>query len=245
MTLRILQCDQCSPEWYAARLGIPTASEFKTILGIKKDAREKATRDLYMRKLAGEILTGEPMETYTNANMERGKALEDEARDFYSLLTDNECERVGFISNGLKGCSPDSLIGANGGLEIKVALPHIQIERLLKGELPPEHRAQVQGSMWVAERDWWDFASYCPKLPLFIVRVGRDNSYIAKLAEAVNEFNRELAFMVDCIRYYGRTQESSTAGAWEESQSPGGVEARAAAAPTSPSGPPSIQEDAA
>jgi predicted nucleic acid-binding protein len=28
----------------------------------------------------GEILTGEPMESYSNAHMERGKAMEDEAR---------------------------------------------------------------------------------------------------------------------------------------------------------------------
>ena len=54
----------------------------------------------------------------------------------------------------------------------------------VSGELPPEHKAQVQGSMWVAERELWDFVSYWPKLPLFVKRVYRDNGYIATLASA-------------------------------------------------------------
>lgn len=203
--IQIIECEQNSPEWFAARMGIPTASEFKTLLGIKKDAREKLTRQTYMRKLAGEILTGEPMENYSNGYMERGHELEDEARQAYALIYDADPQRVGFIKHGKfnAGCSPDSLIGNDGGLEIKIALPHIQIERLEKGELPPEHRAQVQGNIWLSERDYWDFMSYCPKLPLLRVRVPRDDGYIATLAGAVNEFNDELAAMVERIRSYG------------------------------------------
>lgn len=198
--MKIIDCDQGSDDWLRARMGIVTASEFKTIIGVKKDAREKVTRDTYMRKLAGEILTGEPMENYQNAHMERGKVQEDEARDLYALIAGIDPQRVGFIRNGDVGCSPDSLIGADGGLEIKTALAHIQIERLLRGEFPAEHRAQVQGNIWLAEREWWDFASYSPKLPLFVKRVYRDDGYIATLAGAVNAFNEELATMVASIR---------------------------------------------
>lgn len=200
MAPRIVECDQGSPEWFAARLGIPTASEFSTVMAKGKDGGKSLTRKTYMLKLAGEILTGEPMETYSNQHMERGKEQEDEAREAYELMKDIDCHRVGFIRNGDKGCSPDSLIGENGGLEIKTALPHIQVERLLKGDLPAEHRAQVQGSMWVAERQWWDFVSYCPRLPLLIVRVPRDEGYIATLAGAVREFNAELAEVVHAVR---------------------------------------------
>jgi hypothetical protein len=200
--MKIIDCEQNSPEWYAARLGLPTASEFKTIIGIKKDAREKLTRQTYMRKLAGEILTGEPMENYTNNHMERGHEQEDDARQLYAFMADADPIRVGFIRCPDKGCSPDSLVGNDGGLEIKTALPHIQIERLEKGDLPPEHRAQVQGNIWIAEREWWDFCSYCPKLPLFVTRVHRDDGYIATLAGAVKEFNAELAALVDRIRHY-------------------------------------------
>lgn len=200
MTMQIVNCEQGTPDWYAARMGIVTASEFKTIIGVKKDAREKVTRDTYMRKLAGERLTGEPMYSYVNGDMERGKAQEDEARNMYAFMTDTEPLRVGFIKNYDAGCSPDSLIGTTGGLEIKSAQAHIQIERLLRSELPPEHKAQVQGNLWLAERDYWDFVSFCPKLPLFVRRVPRDEGYIANLAGAVKAFNEELDALVASIR---------------------------------------------
>jgi hypothetical protein len=203
MAPRIIDCEQGTPEWFAARLGLPTASEFSTVMAKGKDGGKSLTRKTYMLKLAGEILTGEPMESYTNVHMERGKEQEAEAREAYELMKDVDCEQVGFIVNGDKGCSPDSLIGSDGALEIKTALPHIQVERLLKGELPAEHRAQVQGVMWVAERQWLDFVSYCPRLPLLIVRVPRDDGYIATLAGAVKEFNAELASVVDAIRTAG------------------------------------------
>lgn len=200
--MQIIDCEQGSEAWFMARMGIPTASEFKTILAVKKEAREKITRHNYMRKLAGEILTGMPMESYSNGHMERGKEQEDEARDLYCLTYDVDAERVGFICNHGAGCSPDSLIGEKGGLEIKTALPHIQIERLEANELPPEHRAQVQGNIWLAEREWWDFACYCPRLPLFVKRIQRDDGYIATLAGAVKQFNDELAELVERIRRF-------------------------------------------
>jgi hypothetical protein len=203
MAPRIIECQQGEPEWFAARLGIPTASEFSTVMAKGKDGGKSLTRKTYMLKLAGEILTGEPMESYSNQHMERGKEQEAEAREAYELMRDVDTLQVGFIVNGDKGCSPDSLIGSDGGLEIKTALPHIQVERLLKGDLPAEHRAQVQGNMWVTERQYWDFVSYCPRLPLLIVRVPRDDGYIATLAGAVKEFNAELASVVDAARTAG------------------------------------------
>lgn len=201
--MQIIECEQNSPEWFAARAGIPTASEFATVMAVGKQGGKSVGRVNYLNKLVGEILTGEVEESYTNQHMERGKALEDEARDLYTFESGNSPQRVGFVRNGQKGCSPDSLIDANGGLEIKSALAHIQIGRLLKEELPSEHRAQVQGSLWVCEREWWDFVSYCPKLPLLRVRVYRDEDYIKKIASEVELFNVELQQTVEYIRHYG------------------------------------------
>lgn len=204
--IQVIDCEQNSPEWYAARLGIPTASEFHTVMAVGKQGGKSLTRVAYLNKLAGEILTGEPMASYTNADMERGKLMEDEARDLYTFETGAEPVRVGFVRNGQKGCSPDSLLPGGGGLEIKSAAAHIQIERLLKGELPSEHRAQVLGSMWVCEREWWDFCSYCPKLPLFKIRVYPDQEYIKKLSDEVDRFNTELQMTVEYIRKYGQKE---------------------------------------
>lgn len=185
--------DQGSPEWHQCRLGIPTASRFATVMA----KGEGKTRREYMLKLLGERLTGEPSESYSNAHMERGKEMEAEARDMYEFMRDVECKQVGFIRNGGRGASPDSLVGIDGGCEIKTKLPHLQLDVLLRDRLPPEHVAQCQGFLWVAEREWVDFCSYWPKLPLFVKRVHRDEEYIKNLAHEVAVFNAELAQLVE------------------------------------------------
>lgn len=207
--MKVHDCEQGSLEWFVARMGIPTASQFDAILTTGRGKAPSETRLTYLRKLAGEILTGEPMQVATSRDLERGKLFENEARNFYNFEHDADPLQVGFVTNGPKGCSPDSLIGEDGGLEIKVALPHIQIKRLQADELPDEHRAQVQGCMWVCERKWWDFVSYCPKLPLLVVRVERDDDYIENLATEVAKFNDELAATVEEIRQYGSMQEAA------------------------------------
>jgi hypothetical protein len=204
--MQVFDCEQGTPEWFAARAGIPTASEFHTVMAVGPRGGKSATRVAYLNKLAGEILTGEPMASYSNGDMERGKLMEDEARDLYAFQNGVEPQRVGFIRDGDAGCSPDSLIGEDGGLEIKSAAAHIQIARMLDGRLPPEHKAQVYGNIWLAKRKWWDFASYCPKLPLFVVRVYRDEDYIKRIAHEVELFNVELRQTVEYIRKYGQQE---------------------------------------
>lgn len=201
--MHIVNCEQGTEEWFRARAGMPTASEFATVMASGRGGGESKTRRTYMLKLAGEIITGEPTEGFTNAHMERGKVMEEEARNWYAFQHNVEPERVGFIINGPKGCSPDSLLGSDGMLEIKTALPHILIEKLLKGEFSPEHKAQCQGALWVAEREWIDLVTYWPRLPPLVVRAQRDELYIAGLCRAVDEFNAELQDVVDQIRAYG------------------------------------------
>lgn len=199
----IIECEQGSAEWFAARMGIPTASEFSTVMASGRGGGESKTRKTYMLKLAGELLTGEPMESFSNHHTERGKEQEPDARNLYAFMKDVEPQLVGFIRNGNTGCSPDSLVGKDGMVEIKTKLPHLQIECILSGGIPSEHRAQCQGALWVAEREWIDFVSYWPGLPLHVAREYRDEDYIKKLSGAVDEFNGELAVLVDRIRSMG------------------------------------------
>lgn len=198
MSIQIFNCVQGEPDWFEARRGLPTASEFATVMAKGKGGGVSLTRKKYLLTLAGEILTGECVEGYTNANMERGKAMEAEARDLYVFKTDATLERVGFVRNDWwkAGASPDSIIGTDGGIEVKTALPHIQLERLIDNELPAEHKAQCQGILGITGRAWLDFVSYWPKLPLFVIRVHRDEAYIAAMKIAVQEFNEELSELV-------------------------------------------------
>lgn len=193
--IEIIQCEQGTEEWHRARIAIPTASRFKDVLA----KGEGKTRRRYMLDLAGERITGEPVESYSNIHMERGKIMEDEARDLYCFMSNEEPYRVGFVRHDNTGCSPDSLIGTDGALEIKTKLPALQIECLLADKLPSEHVAQVQGTLWICEREWLDFVSYWPKLPLFVKRVYRDEDYIKNLAAEVARFNDELNELVEKI----------------------------------------------
>ena len=86
------------------------------------------------------------------------------------------------------------------GIEVKTALPHIQLDRLIENELPSEHRAQCQGILGITGREWIDFISYWPKLPLFVKRVHRDETYIAKLAAEVKAFNEEMLTIMETIQ---------------------------------------------
>lgn len=200
MSVEVIDCPQNSDEWLRCRMGIPTSSEFKKLLGIKKDAKEKVTRRDYMYRLAGELITGEPYEQYTNAHMERGHEMEPEARGYYAFTNNVQLTRVGFIRNGSKGCSPDSLVGNDGMLEIKTALPHILIGAMFDDGFPPEHKAQTQGALLVAEREWIDICIYWPRMPTVVRRAYRDEPYIKQLSDAVDQFNSELADLVERIR---------------------------------------------
>jgi YqaJ-like viral recombinase domain len=202
MAVQIHDVEQNSTEWLKLRCGLVTASNFATVMASGKGCGESITRRKYMLRLAGEIITGDPEETYNNAHMERGKAMEDEARNLYAFMHDVEPIRVGFIVNGRKGCSPDSLVGDRRMLEIKTALPSILIEKLIKDDFPPEHKAQCQGGLWVAEREEIDIAVYWPKMPLFVKTARRDETYIRTISRAVDDFNAELAETVDQIRRY-------------------------------------------
>lgn len=186
--LIIHDCEQGSNEWLMARLGIPTASRFSDVLA----KGQGLTRRKYLLTLAGEAITGELAESFSNKHMERGQVMEDEARQAYSFARDVDPVSVGFMRRGRIGASPDSLIGDDGLLEIKTKLPALQLEVLDKNKLPPEHVAQVQGQLLVSGRDFCDFVSYWPKLPIFIVRVERDEAYIKTLQQALDDFIGEL-----------------------------------------------------
>jgi predicted phage-related endonuclease len=185
-------------------MGIPTASQFDAVLTKGRGGAESKTRRTYLLKLVGERLTQTPMDVFSNAHMERGHEMEEEARRLYLMVSDAELSHVGFMRRGDVGASPDSLVGDDGLLEIKTKLPHLQVDLLLSDEIPKEHIAQLQGQMWIADREWVDFASYWPGLPFFLKRVGRDEKFISNLATEVAAFNDEVAAIVEQVAQYGK-----------------------------------------
>ncbi|MFC0677484.1 lambda exonuclease family protein [Lysobacter korlensis] len=192
--MRILTCEQRSPEWYAARRGVPTASEFGRIVTDKR-GDYAAGADTYICELIDELVRPDAERSFGgNRHTQRGNELEPEARDLYAFERDLVPVEVGFILNdaGTLGCSPDSLIDPDGGLEIKCPDGPTHLKWLRAGGLPDEHRAQVHGSLLITGRAWWDFMSYCPGYPPLLVRVEPD-AYTERLRGHLDRFIAELA----------------------------------------------------
>lgn len=198
--MKIIDFPQGSVEWFAARCGRATASEFSSVLA----KGQGKTRLTYLRKVVAESLTGKPMESFKNKDTDRGNELEEFGRAAYEIKTGNSVDQVGFIQHAtlMAGCSPDGLVGEDGGVEIKCVIPTVQLETVLAGGYPSEHRAQIQGGLWLTGRKWWDFCSHSEDLPenlrTYIFRVEPDPKYITTLEAEVTVFLREVdALLVD------------------------------------------------
>lgn len=191
--MKIIDVEQGSPEWLKARLGIPTASNFDQIVTPVEGNLSTSSRK-YLAQLVGEWFLGESLDTEATPFMERGNQLESEAAAWYEFQYDTELTAVGFctLDDGSAGCSPDRLVGdaealENGAVEIKCPGLTTQIQYLLNG--PPEkYRCQVQGQLWILERDWVDLCCWHPTLPKVVHRSYRDESFIDLLSDAVLEF---------------------------------------------------------
>ena len=83
------------------------------------------------------------------------------------------------------GVSPDGLVGADGGLEIKCPAPSTHVKYLRDGKLPVAYKQQVMGCLWITGRSWWDFVSYHESMPALLIRVERDEDYIKALETEV------------------------------------------------------------
>ena len=165
--------EQGSEAWFEARCGLITATRIASMMAGEST---KTYKDL-ITDLAGEIITGEVEESYSNAIMERGTELEPFARGEYESIFDTEVREVGFVlSEKYKdwlGVSPDGLT-AEGGLEIKCPLRKTHINYIEANRLPNEYKWQVQGSLFVTGLPYWDFMSYYPNMKPFILRVYPD-----------------------------------------------------------------------
>lgn len=195
--MKILDCEQGSPEWFAARLGIPTATDFKSIITAEK-GNLSAGADGLINRLIDETVRSELQEqTFTgNKHTEHGKQWEGRARAWYGFITGSTIKEVGFClrDDGRAGCSPDALAyGFDGpqidmwGLEIKCPDGPTHVGYLRAKTLPSEYKQQVHGSMVITGLRCWYFVSYCPGYEPMLLRVDWDE-YTDKAAAALEQF---------------------------------------------------------
>jgi len=196
--MKIIDCIQGTSEWLDAKRGKVSGSRFKDVLS----KGNGITRTKYMQELVKEHKTGKTVKGYCDENMIAGQKSEPIARLHYETVNNVKVQEVGFIEHtgidylNYVGVSPDGLAGDDGGLEIKCPLLKTHKEYIEKNVLPSVYKPQVQGNMWVTERKWWDFVSYCENEediePYWCIRVYRDQKYINELAAAVAVFIDEM-----------------------------------------------------
>lgn len=180
---------QGSPEWFALRIGKPTASNFHKILTPTGKPSKQATE--YAYRLVTERLLNESLESLEKTEwMTRGKDLEEAAVQQLAFTEGLDFRRVGFVTawNDTVGASPDRLDSAGViGVEIKCPAPHTHLRYLMEGP-GDDYKPQVQGSMLVCGLNRWHFYSYHPQMPPCHLVVERDEGYVSTLALALRNF---------------------------------------------------------
>lgn len=222
---------QGSQQWIDARMGSLGASSMATALS-------KGTgRQSLLEKYALEKITGEKTESYSNQTMQGGLEAEPFIRAEYEFITENEVETVSLVKSDIPGlhCSPDGLLNSDGGLEIKKRIRKVQFSyaidrkdgwnnewqsgkrqaRLTQGIPSNPEYIQVQTSLLVTNRKFWD---YCSAVVLFeedpdtgetemafdykmgdyiiIQRVYRDEPFIKTIKSETMKFLAELEMLL-------------------------------------------------
>lgn len=189
--MKLHNVQQGTPEWLELRLGLPTASEFHNLITpLWKTKTGEGPNTYLCRKIVEKVCRHIDEDFGGGFAMEQGFILEHEAIPWFEFAHDVAVERVGFCTtdDGRVGCSPDGLIGEDGGIEMKCPLPHTHLKYLLAGTLPADYAAQVHGSMYVTGRPWWMFVSYSRKFPALVIKVERDEKIQAAIHEALTGF---------------------------------------------------------
>ena len=197
----IVDLKQNTDEWFAEKLGKPSASNASKIL--TNEGKPSKQREGYLYELVAECVSGQREESYKNGIMAMGQEREDESRKFYELTHNVEVRQVGVIYKDEKRqflCSPDGIINNEYGLELKNVLGKTQVKYLLDGDLPSEYFGQCQFSLYITGFKFWDFMSYSPAIKPLLVRVFPDEKFQKALAVEIAIFIKQLEEITERIK---------------------------------------------
>lgn len=177
--------EQTSDEWFAAKVGKPSASNASRL--ITSTGQLSKSMKGYAQELAGDLYANKSLSNWAgNAATDFGKETEDEARFAYEMRTDSTVQQVGFIEDDLQRylISPDGLIDDNGLVEIKCK-PKLHLSTLMyykkNGKIPTDYIPQLQMQLCISEREWVDIWYYSRDLPSLKVRIYPDDILIKSL----------------------------------------------------------------
>lgn len=202
---------QGSDEWFAVRNGKITASKLSDLMKQTKYGESTYKTRLRM-ELAIERITGKSASpNFMNQAMHDGVEREPDARTLFEATTGKEVALCGSFDHPEivnTSASPDGLIrGENAVLEIKCPTHVTHAKNLLSDKMPKNYEYQVQWQIACTESDYAYFCSYHPDYPpelrLKWVKVEKDEEIIAKLKEAVRDFDIEVEDLITKIKKGG------------------------------------------
>ena len=197
--------EQNTPEWESLRLTYLTASAFrKFIQPAKLGLSTSKTSDDYCLDITMQCLGAIPPPPPSAKQLEWGHTWQPGVFEWYQKHREATAFEVGFVSlRGFEGpgigCSPDGLVGADGGVEIKCHWTPREHARVRLDGITHEHRLQVLASLWITGREWWDYISYLPSdrmadpdYAIKVIRVERDEVKISKIRDSALAFRDEV-----------------------------------------------------
>ena len=182
---------QRSDAWLKVRGGKITGSRFARAMTSRRDVYRKLVEQLVEERRLGRSLDG----NYVSPAMQWGIDHEPQARRWYSTQRGHHVQEVAFVPHKdmeYVGVSPDGLVGRDGLIEIKCPQLRGYRQILDTRRVPSQYYWQIQGGLWVCERDWADYICFYPPGQGLVIRVGKDQDDWDRLANRCEEINREV-----------------------------------------------------
>ena len=178
---------QRTHDWYAERVGVPSASNLGAFLDTLKNGQPSARNREYRKQLAFERRFNTRFEKFSTKAMSEGIFYEDFARRLYSEEAKVEVqEETSYISDYFIA-TPDGAIGQAGLLECKVVGDSTFID-IIENGVPKDHYLQMQGQLMATGREWVDYIAVNIKTRAYIIiRVERDSETIQMIYDKLHE----------------------------------------------------------
>jgi len=207
----IIEAEQRSPEWYAARLGVFTSSEIYRLMTkpkLKGEVLSEGAKTYILEKVA-ESLTGIREEVFTTQAMQWGIDNEPLAKKHLARLNNWTIEETSFIkveSLNYGGSGDGWIREINGALEVKCLntvnhLSEIRDSEDMKGNLPKRFW-QVLSDAYLRECDVAVLAWFDPRIPndfglftrQFKVEISDILEMLSKIQSANEYFHEQLEY---------------------------------------------------
>jgi putative phage-type endonuclease len=210
--------DQRSPEWFALRGQMLTASDIAAAIGTNFFKHPEA---LILEKCGYRKFNG-------NADTARGTRLEPFVRDMYDNQTNSKSHEIGLLVHPIHkwlGGSPDGV--TEDGILIEIKCP-----KKISTKVPDYYMPQIQLLLEIMDLEECDFIQYCEEKDIMkIIRVQRDRVWFREKLPIMDAFWKRVLYKREhglCeLLTWSPQQHSSFSGDVENSPPPNAHESLA------------------